>query len=102
MRKVHGLKRSHLVNPIQEYISKQQRAFEDQFPALDDSAALCSKDELESFLTYALIGLLETIEHEIDSLYQTENSVVHLDELALMFHEVRNAAWRFHAPINGF
>ncbi len=49
------------MNHIQEYISKQQRAFEDQFPALDDSAALCSKDELESFLTYALIGLLETV-----------------------------------------
>jgi hypothetical protein len=39
---------------------------------------------------------------EIDALYQTENSMVQLDELALMFYEVRNAAWRFHAPINGF
>jgi hypothetical protein len=90
------------VNPIQEYISEQRRALEEQFPVLYDSAALCNKDELESFLTYTLIGLLDLIEHEIDALYQTENSMVQLDELALMFYEVRNAAWRFHAPINGF
>jgi len=90
------------VNPIQEYISKQQRALEEQFPAIYDSAALGITDELEAFLTYALVGLLETIEHEIDALYETEHSIVPLDELALMFHEVRNAAWRYHAPINGF
>jgi hypothetical protein len=90
------------VNPIQEYISKQQRACEEQFPARDDSAALGITDELEPFLTYALIGLLDIIEHEIDALYQTENSIVQLDELALMFYEVRNAAWKCHAPINGF
>ena len=90
------------MNSIEAYISAQRSALEEPCPARDDSAALCHKDELASFLTYALVGLLETIEHEIDSLYQTENSVVHLDELALMFHEVRNAAWRVHAPINGF
>jgi len=99
---MHGSKRRHLVNPIQEYISQQKREFEEQFPALYDSADRCITDELESFLTYALVGLLETIEQEIDALYQTENSIVHLDELALMFHEVRNAAWRLHAPINSF
>ena len=90
------------MNPIEEYISAQRRALEDQFPARYDSAVLCNTDELESFLTYALIGLLDTIEHKIDALYQTENSMVQLDELGLMFYEARNAAWRFHAPINGF
>ena len=85
------------MNPIQEYISKQQRACEEQFPALYDSADSCITDELASFLTYALLGLLDMIEHEIDALYQTEHSMVQLDELALMFHEVRNAAWRCHA-----
>jgi len=97
-----GLKRRYRVNPIQEYISQQQRELEEQFPALYDSADSCITDELASFLTYALVGLLETIEHEIDVLYQTEHSMVHVDELALMFHEVRHAAWRVHAPLNGF
>jgi hypothetical protein len=99
---MYGLKRSTLVNPVEEYIAAQRRTLEEQFPARYDSAVLCDKDELESFLTDALIGLLDTIEHEIDGLYQTENSTVQLDELALMFYEVRNDAWRCHAPINGF
>ena len=90
------------MNPIQEYISTQQRACEEQFPARDDSAALGITDEFASFLTYALIGLLDMIEHEIDVLYETEDSLVPLDALALMFDEVRNAAWRVHAPIHGF
>ena len=38
------------MNPIQEYISAQRRALEEQFSAIDDSAALGSKDELECFL----------------------------------------------------
>jgi hypothetical protein len=99
---MHGLQRRHRVNPIQEYISQQQRELAEQFPALYDSADRCITDELASFLTYALVGLLETIEHEIDVLYQTEHSMVPLDALALMFHDVRHAAWRVHAPINGF
>ncbi len=90
------------MNPIQEYISQQKREFEEQFPALYDSADRCITDELASFLTYALVGLLETIEQEIDALYETEDSIVPLDALTLMFYEVRNAAWRVHAPINGF
>jgi hypothetical protein len=49
---MHGLKRRHRVNPIQEYISQQKREFEEQFPACYDSTDLCNKDELESFLTY--------------------------------------------------
>jgi len=56
-------------------------------------------DDLASFLRYALIGLLDTIEHERDLLYQTEHSIVPLDVLALMFHEVRHAAW--HATVAG-
>ncbi len=85
------------MNPIEAYISAQRSALEEPFPARDDSADSCITDELASFLTYALVGLLETIEHEIDALYETEHSIVPLDELALMFHEVRNAAWRCHA-----
>jgi hypothetical protein len=101
-KNMHGLKRSTLVNPIEAYISAQRRALEEPFPARDDSAALCHTDELASFLTYALLGLLDMIEHEIDALYQTEHSMVQLDALALMFDEVRHAAWRYHTPIHGF
>jgi len=90
------------VNPLQAYISKQQRAFEEPFPAIYGSAAICIKDEIASFLTSSLTGILEIIEQEINALYQTENSIVQLDELALMLHDVRNAAWRLHAPIHGF
>jgi len=87
------------VNPIEAYISEQRRALEEQFPARYDSADSCITDELASFLTYVLIGLLDTIEHERDPLYQTEHSIVPLDVLALMFHEVRHAAW--HGTVAG-
>ena len=56
-------------------------------------------EEIASFLTSSVTGILEMIEHERDALYKTEHSIVHLDKRAQRFHKVRNAAW--HGTVAG-
>ena len=96
---MYGVKRRNLVNPVHEYIAQQRRAFEETFPALYDHSDKCINDEIAAFLTSSLTGLLDIIEHEIDALFETEQSIVHLDVLAQMFHDVRHATGR--CPVAG-
>ena len=80
------------MNPIQSYLAKQRQEFASKFPAIHDSAATDKTKEIDSFLTSSLVGLLGVIEQEIDRLFETANGTVHLDTLARMFEEVREAA----------
>jgi hypothetical protein len=68
---------------------EQRKAFEGQFPAIYDSAERWIQDDLAAFLTASLLGLLDIVEQEIDTLYATEHSIVQLDQLAMMFEETR-------------
>ena len=81
------------MNPIQKYIEKRKREFKDTFPQIYDGSDICIQEEIETFLTSCMIGVLEIIEQEIDGLYASENKdgIVHLDKLAEMFHEIRKA-----------
>ena len=63
------------MNPVHEYIAQQRRAFEETFPALYDHSDKCINDEIAAFLTSSLTGLLDIIEHEIDALFETEQSM---------------------------
>ena len=80
------------MNPIQSYIANQRQEFARRFPAIYDSTATEKTKETESFLTSSLVGLLGVIEQEIDRLFDTANGTVHMDKLARMFEEVREAA----------
>jgi hypothetical protein len=80
------------VNPIQSYITKQRQACARRFPVLYDIYSTEKTNGIESFLTSSLVGLLDVIEQEIDALYESADGTVHMDKLARMFEEVREAA----------
>jgi len=80
------------VNPIQSYMAKQRQEFARRFPVLYDSTATETTTDIDSFLTSSLVGLLGVIEQEIDRCFETANGTVHMDTLARMFEEVREAA----------
>ena len=80
------------MNPIQSYIAKQRQELARRFPVIDDRTATEQTTAIDSFLTSSLVGLLDVIEQEIDRLFATANDTVHMDKLARMFEEVREAA----------
>ena len=80
------------MNHIQSYIVKQRQELARRFPVIDDSTATETTTEIDSFLTSSLVGLLGVIEQEIDRLFATAHDTVHMDKLARMFEEVREAA----------
>jgi hypothetical protein len=79
------------MNPIQDYIEKRKREFNDRFPQIYDGSDICIKEEVEVFLTSCMVGILEIIEQEIDSLFESENGIVYLDNLAVMFNDIRGS-----------
>lgn len=81
------------MNPIRDYIEKRTREFHEKFPQIYDGSDICIQEEVESFLTSCMIGVLEIIEQAIDSLYanDNENGIVDLDKLGEMFSEIRKA-----------
>jgi hypothetical protein len=68
-------------------------------PEIYDSSAMGLAEEIASFLTSSLTGILEMIEHEREALDKTEHSIVHLEKRAQRLHAVRHAAW--HSPVAG-
>jgi hypothetical protein len=81
------------MNPIQNYIEQKKREFKNKFPQVYDGSDICIQNDIESFLTSCIIGVLAVIEQEIDSLYASEHDhgIVQLDKLAEMFNEIRKA-----------
>jgi len=79
------------VNPIQAYIEKRKQEFNDKFPQVYDGSDVCIKEEVENFLISCMIGVLDVIEQEIDSVFGSESPVIYLDNLAYMFDEIRSS-----------